>query len=134
MVYDPDGQVIRQELGAATPAAVALITATAVTVASWSADDYQTRAGELQIVKSDGSSICRHVFIRHNGTSAADATTATIESHGAGSHDDIAATAIDADVSGAGTSQVVRLRITAAANGASWSATFYPSFLKTATP
>jgi hypothetical protein len=128
------GSVARAALEGATPTAIALVTATLTVIASWSADSYQSRGGELELVKDDGTTIRRRVLIYHDGTSGGDATDAWIESHGAGSSADIAAGAIDADVSGTGTSQVVRLIITATANGSSWNATFYPDFLKTATP
>ncbi len=123
----------RALLEAATPTAVALITGTAVTVWSGLVDTYGSRGGELVLTKTDGSRIRRRLHINTDSVVAgADATAATIAASGLGTHADIASTAIDADVSGAGTAQVARLRITATANGASWLAVFYPDFLKSA--
>ncbi len=126
------GSAIIGRLEAATPAGVALSTGAAVTVWSGLVDSYGSRGGNLVITKTDGSRIRRRVLIDTDSTTGADATAATCESSGLGTHADLASTAIDADVSGAGTAQVVRLRITAAANGASWTAIFYPDFLKAA--
>ncbi len=111
---------------------MALVTATAVTVWSGLVDTYGSRGGDLVLTKTDGSRIRRRVQICTDSTTGADATAATCESSGLGTHADIASTAIDADVNGSGTAQVARLRITAAANGASWTATFYPDPLKAA--
>jgi len=125
---------LRDMLEAATPTPVALVTGTPVTVSSWLVDTYGTRTGELVLTKSDGSRITRRVMVRHNGTSGADASGSptVVPGPGNGTHADIASTAIDGTLSGTGTSQLVNLQVTAAANGASWTATFYPDFLRTA--
>lgn len=123
------------ELEAGTPVAVALSTGAYVTVSSHLVDSYGTRGGRLQLTKTDGSRISRTVQFGHNGTTGADATTATIESRGLGTHADFNHTTpdwLDVDLSGVGTAQVIRLRVKAGANGASWAATFYPDFLKAA--
>jgi hypothetical protein len=124
---------IRARLEGSTPTPVALVTATAVTVASWLVDNYGSRTGELVCTKSDGTRVSRRCTITHNGTSGADATTATISRHGQGSSADLnpATPWLDVDVNGATTAQVVRIRVTAAANGSDWTATFFPDFMRT---
>lgn len=124
---------VRARLESGTPTAVALATGSAVTVASWLVDRYGSRGGELVLTKSDGSRLRRRVTVRVNSPAGGiDATTATPESSGSGTHADFNhGTWLDStDVNGSGASQVVRLRITATANGPSWSAVFYPDFLK----
>ncbi len=126
---------IRARLEAGTPTAIALSTGAAVTVASWLVDSYGTRKGELQFTKTDGSRMRYPVTIRVDSPAGgADATVATaVAGIGDATHADLpAGTWLGADVSGSGAAQVARLRITATANGASWSAIFYPDFLKAA--
>lgn len=133
-VYErPTAADILATLEAGTPAAVALSTGAYVTIGSWLVDSYGTRGGRLSLTKTDGSRISRTVQFGHNGTTGADATTATISAQGLGTHADFDFSTpdwLDVDLSGAGTAQVIRLRVKAAANGASWSATFTPDFLK----
>ncbi len=122
---------VRARLEVLTPAGVALVNATNVVVASWLVDSYATRGGDLVLTKTDGSQIRRRVLIRTNSTTGADATTCKIASSGIDTHADLTiGDWIDCDLSGAGTAQLARLLIKAAANGSSWSARFVPDFLK----
>ena len=127
------GEIDVSDIETRTPTPIALITATAVTVASWLVDTYGSRTGELIVTKTDGVRVSRRCTITHNGITAADATAATLSTVGHGSSADLVAATpwLDADVSGVGVAQVVRLRVTAGANGASWSAVFFPDFLRT---
>lgn len=126
------GAAIRIKLEDGTAAGIALSTGVAVTVASWLVDSYGSRTGELIVTKSDGVRVSRRCTITHDGTTLDDATVATISTIGHGSSADLdpATPWLDVDVSGVTTAQVVRIRVTAAANGASWTAVFFPDFLK----
>lgn len=116
-----------------TPAAVALTSGAYTTVASWSVDSYATRGGDLVLTKSDGSQVRRRVLVTTNSTSGADATAVKVQSLGLGTHANLAERDwIDADLNGAGTAQVVRLKAKVGASG--WVAQFYPDFLKAAAP
>jgi hypothetical protein len=129
------GGTIRSALEGATPAAVALVTGTAVTVASWLVDSYGSRGGEIVLTKTDGSRIRYGLQVTHDGVvSGADATAATVvPGIGTGTHADFTPGAwLTATVSGVTTAQLVNLKVTAAANGASWTATFVADFLKRA--
>lgn len=98
--------------------AVALSSGVAATLDSVVADSYQAAAWDVTLVKS-GSTSQRRIYGRHNGTSGADATTTAMGDHGS---EDVGTVdvALDVDVSGAGTSQVMRLRATASSSG--WTA------------
>lgn len=120
--------------GAASNTPTPLVTGSYVTAYQWSATQYGAPGGLLQLTKTDGSRLRRRIYITHNAVpSGADATGANIGAEGNGTHADFDMSTpdwLDADLSGAGATQVVRLRIKATANGPSWTATFYPDSLK----
>lgn len=128
------GAIVRGRLEAATPTPVALVTGVATTVASWLVDSYGSRSGELVLTKSDGTRIRRRVEVTTDSTTGGDATATRVAASGVGTSADFDASTdwVDATLGGTGTGQTVYLKVTAAANGPSWTTTFVPDFDKVA--
>lgn len=103
----------------------ALTSGVAATVASESVDVYGTITWRLQLTRTDGTRAVRVITARHNGTTGADATTATWSSQGEG---DLTGWTIACDLNGAGTAQLLRLRVTAPA--ANWTASVTRAYHK----
>lgn len=98
---------------------VALSSGVTATLDSVICDNYQASAWDVVLSKA-GATSQRRIYARHNGTSGADATTAYMGDSGP---DDIGTVdvTLDIDLNGTGTSQLMRLRATAASSG--WTAT-----------
>jgi hypothetical protein len=96
-------------------AAVALSSGVAATIDSVLVDSYRSATWDLQGSHTDGRAVTRRVQATHDGTTGADATAATWCSDGVGVLP--ATITIAPDVSGATTSQLLRLRVTASESG-----------------
>jgi hypothetical protein len=127
------GAAIRAKLEASTATPVALVTGTPVVIASWLVDAYGSRSGELVCTDTTGVRVVRRLHVTHDGTVDFDANAATVSAHGHGSSPDLdpAEPWLDVDLDGAGAAQVVRIIVTADANGPDWTAVFYPDFMRT---
>ncbi len=95
-----------------------MATTVAQTLDSLLCDNYCAAVWELTFAKSDGTRLTRRVTAAHNGTSAADATTATCSITGTGISSEL--TTLDVDLSGATTAQVLRLRLTMTFASGDW--------------
>lgn len=120
----PDGNAfLGAQIEALQTAVQTLPTTVAVTLDSIAVDTYAAAKWEATFTKSDGSTIHATVHARHNGTDAADATTAscTVEYNA-----DAAAlaelTTLDVDLDGVGAAQVMRLRATMTYGAGTWKA------------
>jgi hypothetical protein len=113
----PIGSVIGRlegaQLGPFTP-----VTTVAMTLDSLLVDNYGGAVWEITLLKSDGTGLTRRVTARHNGTTAADATTANCAITGEGISSEL--TTLDVDLSGAGVAQVMRLRLTMTFASGTW--------------
>ncbi len=101
------------QLGPFTP-----VTTVALTLDSLLVDSYGAAVWELTFAKSDGTRLTRRVTAVHNGTNAADATVVTVSSDGIGLSSEL--TTLDADLSGVGAAQVMRLRLTMTFVAGTW--------------
>lgn len=95
-----------------------MVTTVTQTLDSLPCDDYGGAVWDLTFTKSDGTRLTRRVTATHNGTSAADATAATCSITGTGISSEL--TTLDVDVSGAGTAQVMRLRLAMTFASGTW--------------
>lgn len=95
-----------------------MVTAVAQTLDSLIVDSYGMAAWEISFSKSDGNVITRRVTAKHNGTASADATAVVSQAMGIGFNTEL--TDITCDVSGAGVSQVMRLRCTMTFAAGTW--------------
>jgi len=95
-----------------------MVTTVAQTLDSLLVDSYGGAVWELTLNKSDGTRLTRRVTAVHNGSSSADATTATCSITGTGISSEL--TLLDVDVSGVGAAQVLRLRLTMTYGAGTW--------------
>lgn len=100
------------ELEALQTAVQTLATTVAATVDQVLCDNYAAAEWKVTLTKSDGTTVVFNVHAKHNGTAAADATTAGCSITRTGELATGDTFALDVDLSGAGAAQYLRLRLT----------------------